>query len=221
MDIEGLGEVMAEQLTDLDLVESIADIYALDAATLRRIPRTGEKSIANLLAAIEGSKQRGLARVLAGLGIRFVGEQNAQLLAGTFGSIDAIANADAQELQRTPGIGPEVATSVQLFFAQPANRRTVERLQEAGLVLSAPLRPVAAQGPLAGKTFVLTGTLPSLSREQATELIETAGGKVTASVSSRTSYVVAGEAPGSKLEKAQKLQIPVLDEPKLLNLLGS
>ncbi len=154
MDIEGLGDVLAEQLTTLGIVHDIADIYGLDAAALATVPRMGEKSIAKLLAAIEGSKSRGLARVLAGLGIRFVGEQTATILAGDFGSIDAIADADEERLRGSEGIGPEVAASVRLFFEQPANRAMIERLRAAGVVMEGAIR-ARAGGPLAGKTFVL------------------------------------------------------------------
>lgn len=220
MDIEGLGDVMAEQLTDLGLVRDISDVYSLDAQKLRTVPRTGEKSIANLLASIEASKRRGLARVLTALGIRFVGEQTAQILAGDFGEIDALAAADADELQRCDGIGPEVAASVRLFFDQPANRAMVERLRSSGVDMTAPKRVRAPEGPLAGKTFVLTGTLPTLTREEAGALIEAAGGKVTGSVSKKTNYVVAGDSAGSKLTKAQSLGIAILDENELRNLLA-
>jgi DNA ligase (NAD+) len=220
MDIEGLGDVMAEQLTDLELVRDIADIYALDAKKLARVPRMAEKSIAKLLSAIELSKSRGLARVLTGLGIRFVGEQNAQILTTDFRSIQAIADASEDDLQKSAGIGPEVAASVRLFFAQPANRKIVERLREAGLVLEEKQPARRAGGPLSGKTFVLTGTLPSWSREEAAERIERAGGKVTGSVSSKTDYVVAGDAPGSKFAKAEKLGVTILDERGLRKLLS-
>ena len=168
MDIEGLGDVMAQQLTELGLVRDIADIYKLDRAALECVPRMGPKSIENLLRNIEGSKARGLARVLYGLGIRFVGTQTAQILAGDFGAIDAIAGADEEELQRSEGIGPEVAGSVALFFKQKANREMIVRLQKAGVETTAPKRERAADGKLAGKTFVLTGTLPNLTREEAT-----------------------------------------------------
>src|SRR5581483_206801 len=220
MDIEGLGDVMAEQLTDLCIVKDIADIYTVDAEKLSRVPRTGEKTIANLLNAIEGSKHRGLARLLAALGIRFVGEQTAQILAGDLGAIDAIADATVEELQQSDGIGPEVANSVRLFFDQPANRAMIERLRTAGVDMTAPKRERRSAGPLAGKIFVLTGTLPHLTREEATEVIESAGGKVTASVSKKTNYVVAGESAGSKLTKAQTLNIPILDETELRKLLA-
>src|SRR5579872_528700 len=211
MDIEGLGDVMADQLTTLGFVHDIADIYVLDAATLARVPRTGEKSIHKLLQAIDASKGRGLARVLAGLGIRFVGEQTAQLLATDFGSIDAIADADEARLQESDGIGPEVAASVQLFFQQRANREMIERLRRAGVDLTAPHRQ-RLRGPLTGKTFVLTGTLAHLTRDDASALIVNAGGKVVGSVSAKTDYVVVGDAPGSKLAKAEKLGITLLDE---------
>jgi DNA ligase (NAD+) len=218
MDIEGMGDVLAEQLTALQIVHDIADIYALDTAALERVPRMGPKSIANVLAAIEGSKSRGLARVLAGLGIRFVGEQTAAILAADFGSVDRIADATLEELQSSEGIGPEVASSVRLFFDQPANRAMVERLRESGVVLEGAMR-TRTTGKLTGKTFVLTGTLPTMTREDASALIEAAGGKVTGSVSKKTDFVVAGDAAGSKLAKAQELGLMVLDEEGLKKVL--
>ncbi len=220
MDIEGIGDVMAAQLTELGLVREISDIYALDEQKLSAVPRTGEKTIANLLRNIESSKSRGLARVLTGLGIRFVGTQTAHILAGDFGSIDEIAAASADELQRCEGIGPEVASSVSLFFAQRANRAMIERLRKAGVSMIAPKRARAAAGKLAGKTFVLTGTLPNLTRDAAAELITRAGGKVTSSVSKKTDYVVAGADPGSKYDKAQSLGVTIVDEKGLQNLLA-
>jgi DNA ligase (NAD+) len=220
MDIEGLGDVMAQQLTELGLVRDIAGIYALDAEQLAKVPRTGSKSIENLLRNIEQSKRRGLARLLYGLGIRFVGSQTAQILADDFGSIEAIAGASSDELQRSEGIGPEVAGSVTLFFKQPANLEMIERLRAAGVDMSAPKRARAAAGKLAGKTLVLTGTLPSLSREEATALILAAGGKVTGSVSKKTDYVVVGDEPGSKRAKAEQLGVALLDEAALRDLTG-
>lgn len=219
MDIEGLGDVMAEQLTSLDLVRDISDIYALDERALAKVPRMGEKSIAKLLAAIERSKSRGLARVLTGLGIRFVGEQTAAILAADFGSTEALENATVEELQSSEGIGPEVARSVRLFFEQRSNRAMIERLRQAGVVMDSAAPRRRADGALAGKTFVLTGTLPTMTREEATAAIEAQGGKVTGSVSKKTDYVVAGDAAGSKLTKAQQLQITVLDEDGLRSLL--
>lgn len=220
MDIEGLGDVMAAQLTELGFVSDIADVYKLDRATLERVPRMGPKSIENLLRNIEGSKRRGLARLLYGLGIRFVGTQTAQILAGDLGSIEAIGDASEEELQRSEGVGPEVAGSVVLFFKQKANREMIARLQRAGVDTSAPTRRRAPDGKLAGKSFVLTGTLPGLTREQATELIVAAGGKVTGSVSKKTDYVVAGDEPGSKLTKAEELGIAIIDEAGLQDLLA-
>ncbi|HLX25968.1 MAG TPA: NAD-dependent DNA ligase LigA [Candidatus Cybelea sp.] len=219
MDIEGLGDVMSQQLTELGLVSDIADIYKLDRAALERVPRTGPKSIDNLMRNIERSKSRGLARLLYGLGIRFVGTQTAQILAGDFGEIEAIAEAGEESLQRSEGIGPEVAASVALFFKQKANREMVARLAHAGVDTTAPKRPRVADGPLAGKTFVLTGTLPNLTREEATQLILGAGGKVTGSVSKKTDYVLAGSEPGSKLEKAERLGVAIVDEDELRGLL--
>ena len=218
MDIEGLGDVLAEQLTGSGMVHDIADIYALDQKKLTSVPRMGPKSITNLLAAIDGSKSRGLARVLAGLGIRFVGEQTAAILAGDFGSIDAIEEASEDALRESEGIGPEVAASVRLFFEQKANRAMVERLRRAGVVLEGE-RKARGTGPLAGKTFVLTGTLPTLTRDEAAALIEARGGKVTGSVSRKTDYVVAGEAAGTKLGKARELGLAILDEEGLRRLL--
>jgi DNA ligase (NAD+) len=218
MDIEGLGDVLAEQLTSLQLVRNIADIYALSAKQLESVPRMGEKSINNLLTAIEGSKTRGLARVLTGLGMRFVGEQTAAILAADFGSIEAIEAAGEDELQRSEGIGPEVAASVRLFFEQKVNRAMVERLRTTGVVMEG-TRNIRGAGPLAGKTFVLTGTLPTLTRDEATALIEARGGKVSGSVSKKTDYVISGEAAGSKLTKAHSLGLAIVDEEGLKRLL--
>ncbi|MEO6913860.1 MAG: NAD-dependent DNA ligase LigA, partial [Candidatus Baltobacteraceae bacterium] len=174
MDIEGIGEVMAGLLTELNIVRDLSGIYALTAEKLQRVPRTGTKTIENLLAAVEESKRRGLVRLLTGLGIRFVGSQTAQILADDFGTIDAIVAAGLDELMRSEGIGPEVARSVQLFFAQAANRAMVERLRNAGVQMTAPKR-ARASGALAGKSFVLTGTLPAMTREEATALIDASG----------------------------------------------
>ncbi|HEY8298263.1 MAG TPA: NAD-dependent DNA ligase LigA [Candidatus Baltobacteraceae bacterium] len=221
MDIEGVGDVLAAQLTELGLVRDIADLYALDSERLECVPRMGAKSAANVLRNVEESKRRGLARLLAGLGIRFVGAQTAQILAADFGSIDALAAASEDELRRSEGIGPEVAGSVSLFFQQDANRAMIERLRAAGLDMTAPKRERAPDGPLIGKTFVLTGTLAGMTREEAAEQIVAAGGRVTSSVSKKTDYVVAGDDPGSKFTKAQQLNIPILDEPALRALLSS
>jgi DNA ligase (NAD+) len=219
MDIEGIGDVLAFALVDGGLVADISDIYHLDAAKLAALPRMGDKTIANVLAAIDGSKSRGLARLLFGLGIRMVGAQNAAILAGDFGTIDALMAADAATLLRSEGIGEQIAQSVALFFAQTPNREMIGRLQAAGVDMTAPLRPRAPVGALAGKTLVLTGALPSLKREEAAELIVAAGGKVSSAVSKKTDYVVAGAEAGTKLAKAEQLGVAVIDESELRRLL--
>ncbi len=216
MDIEGIGDVLAFALVDAGLVHDVSELYHLDAEKLATLPRMGEKTIANVLRNIERSKSRGLARVLFGLGIRMVGSQNAVILAGDFGSIDALEQATVEELLQSEGIGEQIAESVVQFFSQAPNRAMIERLRKAGVDLTAPKRERAANGALAGKTLVLTGTLPNLTREAATELIVAAGGKVTGSVSKKTNYVVAGDEAGSKLTKAESLGIPILDEDALL-----
>ncbi len=220
MDIEGIGDVLAFALVDNGLVNDPSDIYHLDAERLATLPRMGDKTIANVLANIAGSKSRGLARVLFGLGIRMVGAQNATILAGDFGSIDALMAASEDELLQSDGIGDQIAASVVLFFAQEPNRAMIERLRAAGVDLTAPKRERAPAGVLAGKTLVLTGTLPTLSRDDATALIVAAGGKVTGSVSKKTDFLVAGDEAGSKLTKAESLGIPILDEDGLRTLLA-
>jgi len=219
MDIEGIGDQLAAALVDSSLVRDVSDVYHLDLEKLLTLPRMAEKSASNVLAAIEDSKRRGLARLLAGLGIRFVGSQNAAILAGDFGTIDALAAATEEELVRSEGIGIEIARSVVLFFAQEPNRAMVARLKEAGVDLTAPLRPREPVGVLAGKTLVLTGTLPILTRDAAAELIVAAGGKVSGSVSKKTDYVIAGDEAGSKLAKAEQLGVTILDEAGLRELL--
>jgi DNA ligase (NAD+) len=221
MDIEGVGDAMAAALVDAGLCANVADLYDLDAEKLGTLPRMGDRSVQNILSEIERSKSRGLPRVLAALGIRYVGGQNATLLAGEFGSIDALAAASREQLEATEGIGPQIAESVAFFFDREPNRAVVERLRASGLDLTAPLRPREPVGPLAGKTFVITGTLPSLTREEATALITDAGGKAAGSVSKKTDYVIAGDEAGSKLAKAQSLGIPILDEAGLRELLAS
>jgi DNA ligase (NAD+) len=220
MDIEGIGDVLAFALVEGGLVADISDIYHLDAQKLGRLPRMGEKTIANVLTAIENSKSRGLARLLFGLGVRMVGSQNAAILAADFGTVEALMAADEAELLRSEGIGAQIAQSVTLFFAQEPNRAMVTRLRAAGVDTTAPRRDRAPLGPLAGKTVVLTGTLPSLKREEAAELVVAAGGKVSSSVSKKTDYVVAGEEAGTKLAKAAQLGVPIIDEAALRRLLN-
>ena len=220
LDIEGVGDVLAFALVDEGLIEDVGNLYTLTAEDLAKLPRMGDKTIANVLANIADSKKRGLARVLFGLGIRMVGAQNAAILAGDYGTIDALMGASEQDLIISDGIGMQIAASVVLFFQQEANRALIERLRAAGLDLTAPKRDRATAGPMAGKTFVLTGTLPNLTREEATELIVNAGGKVSSAVSKKTTYVVAGEDAGTKLAKAETLGIEILDEDGLRALLA-
>ena len=219
MDIEGIGDALASLLVDAGLCTTVADLYELEPAALARLPRMGEKTVANVLAEIERSKTRGLARVLAAIGIRYVGGQNAALLAGDFGTIDALMAATREELVATDGIGAQIAESVAFFFDQPPNIAVVKRLRSSGLDLTAPLRPREPVGIFAGKTFVLTGTLPTLTREEAGERIVAAGGKVGKSVSAKTDYIVAGDEAGSKLTKARALGLAIVDEVGLRALL--
>jgi DNA ligase (NAD+) len=218
MNIEGLGDAAVQQLLERGLVKSVADLYSLTEVQLVDLERFAEKSARTLLNEIERSKKAGLARVLMGLGIRFVGERTAELLAQEFGSMDAIMEASAEELERVEEVGPRISEAILDFFARPANRTLVQHLKDAGVEMTAEKKQRSSQ--LAGFTFVLTGTLPSLTRDEAKARIEAAGGKVSGSVSKKTSYVVAGEEAGSKLDKAQELKIPILDEAGLLALLA-
>jgi DNA ligase (NAD+) len=218
MNIDGVGDVLVDQLVDRGLTHSVADLYDLTLEQLLSLERVGPKSAANVLRNIENSKGNPLPRVISALGIRFVGERTAVFLAEAFGSMDAIAAASPEELERAEEVGPIVADSLFQFFREPHNQELVERLRAAGLQFTyQSTRP--KDGPLQGLTFVLTGTLPTLSREQATELIVSAGGKVSGSVSKKTSYVLAGEDAGSKLDKARKLGLRVIDEVQLLDIL--
>jgi DNA ligase (NAD+) len=218
MNIEGLGDAAVQQLLDRGLVKSLADLYSLTEEQLVDLERFGEKSARTLLAEIQKSKTAGLASVLMGLGIRFVGERTAELLAQEFGTIDALMSASAEELERVEEVGPRISQAIAEFFADKENRHLVKRLKDAGVDMTAEKKQRSTQ--LAGLTFVLTGTLPKMTREDAKERIESAGGKTAASVSKKTSYVVAGEEAGSKLDKARELKIPVIDEEELLALLA-
>lgn len=218
MNIEGLGDAMVGQLLSSGLIKGIADLYTLQKDALLKLERVGEKSAQALLDEIERSKQAPLARVLLGLGIRFVGDRTAQLLAAHFGSMDALEKATKEELEAVNEVGPRVAQAIVEFFGEPRNRTLVERLRAAGLTFTATKR--VTTDTLAGMTFVLTGTLPTLTREAAKERIEAAGGRVSGTVSKKTSYLVAGEEAGSKLEKAASLGVPVLDEAALLEMLA-
>jgi DNA ligase (NAD+) len=217
MDIEHLGEAVVEQLVDRGWVHDFADLYLLTVPQLAQLERLAEKSATNLVHAIAASRTRGLARVLYALGIRYVGERASRLLAEHFGSIDRLAAASVEEIAEIHGIGPRIAASVRLFFDQPANQKALARLREVGVVLE---EPTAAPGPkpLAGRTFVLTGALAGMSRDEAKARIVRLGGRVTSTVSRKTDYVVAGAEPGSKLDDARRLGIRVLDEAEFLRL---
>lgn len=221
LDVDGLGEKLVDQLVAGGHVARVSDLYRLDPATLLGLERMGERSAANLLAALEASKDTTLARFLIALGIRHVGEGVAELLAThVAGDLDALMAAGREELEQIEGVGATIAESVVRFFADPRNREEVERLRAAGLRWPRGERRPRGAGPLADRTFVLTGGLASLTRDAAKARIEAAGGKVTGSVSKKTDFVVAGEDPGSKLRRAQELGIPVLDEAGLLALLA-
>jgi DNA ligase (NAD+) len=208
---------VVEQVVERGLVRDFGDLYRLTVAQVAELDRLAEKSATNLVNAIAGSRTRGLARVLYALGVRFVGERAARLLADHFGSIDRVATATVEEVAEIHGIGPRIAESVRLFFDQPANQKAVEHLREVGVVLEEATRP-AGPKPLAGKTFVLTGTLDAMSRDDAKARIARMGGRVTSAVSRKTHYIVAGADAGSKLDDAKRLGVTVLDEPAFLDL---
>ncbi len=218
MNIEGMGDALVTQLTDRELVKNVADIYKLTKEDLLSLERMGEKSAQKILDEIEASKKLPLERVIFGLGIRFVGERTAQFLAEHFGSMDQLINASEEELQQVDEVGPRIASSILEFFAEPSNRKLVERLQAAGLTFTGKKKERGTK--LAGKVFVLTGTLVNYSRDEAKKLIEDAGGKVTGSVSKKTDYVVAGAEAGSKLDKAKELGVSVIDEKEMEKLLA-
>ena len=219
MNIEGLGDAVVQQLLDRGLVHSVADLYSLKKDDLVALDRFAEKSAVALLEEIDRSRKAGLARVLMGLGIRFVGERTAELLATEFGSIEALASATAEELERVEEVGPRISQAILEFFAQPGNLALIQSLKDAGVQMTAERKQRSTQ--FAGLTFVLTGTLPTLTREEAKRRIEAAGGKTAGSVSKKTNYVVAGEEAGSKLDKALELKVPVLDQAGLLALLDA
>ncbi|MGB9792153.1 MAG: NAD-dependent DNA ligase LigA [Thermacetogeniaceae bacterium] len=221
MDIEGIGPALVNQLVERQLVQDPADLYFLRKEDLVGLERMGEKSAENLLRAIERSKRRGLAPLIYALGIRYVGARAAEILAERFGSLEALSQASEEELTEIPEIGPKIAASIVAFFREEQTKRVIEKLKKAGVKMEQE-KPAAPSGelPLAGKQFVLTGTLSSFTRSQAEELIKSLGGKVSSSVSKKTDYVVVGENPGQKFEKAKKLGIPILDEKGFLELVG-
>jgi len=220
MNIDGVGDALVDQLVDQGVVKSVADIYDLTVDKLLTLERMGKKSAGNVIRNIDNSRKNPLPRVLTALGIRFVGERTAVFLAEAFGSMDAIAKASLEELQQAEEVGPKVADSIFQFFGEPHNQKLIERLRAAALQFEyQTTRPKA--GPFKGLTFVLTGTLPNLSRDEAKSRIEAAGGKVTGTVSKKTGYVVAGSDAGSKLDKAQGLGIKIVTEQQLLDLIQS
>ena len=218
MNIDGMGDALVTQLADRGLIKNVADIYSLTKNDLLGLERMGEKSAQNVLDEIEKSKKLPLERLILGLGIRFVGERTAQFLAEHFGSMDDLMKAGQEELEEVNEVGPRIAESIREFFEEPRNRDLVERLRSAGLIFRGKKRERGTQ--LAGKTFVLTGTLAKYSRDEAKKLIEDAGGRVSGSVSKKTDYVVAGSDAGSKLDKAKELGVPVIEEGEMEKLLG-
>ena len=221
MDVDNLGEKIIHQLIEKKLVSSLADLYRLDQAVLSDLDRMGEKSAANLVAAIEQSKTRTLDRFLTGLTIRHVGTRVSEVLAERFGTLEALRVASLDDLESVPEIGPVVAASVHAFFRDEDNARAIDDLLAAGVAPRPLLRPKATGLlRLAGKTLVITGTLPKRSRSEMEELIKAAGGKVTGSVSKSTSLVVVGDEAGSKLEKARALGVPTVDEAGLEAMIG-
>lgn len=220
MDIEGIGPALVNQLVESKLVKDPADLYFLKKEDLIGLERMGEKSANNILEAIEKSKKRGLAPLIFALGIRYVGARAARVLAEHFGSLEALKNATKEELTAIPEIGSKIAESITAFFHDEQTKRVLEKLERAGVTVKEKLAKDKKELPLFGKQFVLTGTLPSLTRKEAEELISSLGGRTSSSVSRKTDYVVAGENPGQKYEKALELKIPILDEEAFLHLLG-
>jgi DNA ligase (NAD+) len=221
MDIEGLGDKLVEQLVDQDWVHDPADLYALDATKLAGLERMGEKLAAKLVAALERSRSTTLTRFLYALGIREVGEVTAMTLAAHFGALEALMTAEEEALRQVPDVGPVVATAIQAFFQEPHNQQVIARLRAAGVHWPEVERQPVAARSLAGRTFVLTGALDALTRDQAADRLRALGAKVSGSVSKKTDYVVVGRDAGSKLDKARELNVRVLDEAGLLALLES
>ncbi len=220
MDIRGLGPQTIEKMLDLNLISDAADLYSLTAEQLACLPNFKEKSISNLLASIDRSKSQPFRRVLFALGIRHVGESIAELLASAFGNMAALMAAGEEQISAVQGIGPEIARSVRNYFEAEENQTLIGKLEKKGLQFAVSGQESVKAGPFLGLTFVITGTLPSLSRKQATEFIEKHSGKVVSAVSSKTNYLVAGADPGSKLAKARELGVGLLSEEELINLAG-
>ena len=221
MDIEGLGDKLVDQLVDSGLVKTPADLYALDPASVAGLERMAEKSAANLLESIDKSRETTLARFVFALGIRNVGEATAKDLARHFGGLGTLMGADVAALQQVPDVGPVVTASIRRFFDEPHNREVIDALRSRGVHWTEGEAVPVVSSPIAGKSFVLTGTLPALTRDQARDMIEARGGKVVGSVSKKTDYVVAGVEAGSKLDKAQALGLTILDEAQFRELIGA
>jgi DNA ligase (NAD+) len=219
MNIDGLGDKIVDQLVDKGLVKDVADLYALKEEEVAGLERMAEKSAQNLLEEIEASKKNSLARLIYALGIQFVGERTAQLLAEQFSSLEELAAAKEEELEEVPEVGPKVAASIVEFFSEPANRQLIKKLHRAGVRPTAEKREVKSQ-KFAGKSFVFTGGLTNRSREEAGELVKQHGGKVSGSVSKKTDYVVVGTDPGSKYDKAKELRVTILSENEFEKLVG-
>ena len=220
MDIEGLGAKLIDQLVDADLVQTPADLYRLDEERLVELERMGEKSARNLASALNDSKHTSLSRFLFALGIREVGEVTAASLARHFGSLEPLMGATVDELQTVPDVGPVVALNVETFFRQPHNREVIQALLQQGVEWPDTLPDVGKDGPLSGKVFVITGSLEGMTRDEARQRIESLGGKITSSVSSKTDYLLCGKDPGSKLDKAKELGVKVLSTGELMTKLG-
>jgi DNA ligase (NAD+) len=218
MDIDGLGQEHVSQLVEKGLVSDVADLYSLTQEKLVPLDRMGEKLAEKILKSIDASRRRDLPRILFALGIRFVGEHVARVLATAFGSVERLAKATEEELQETPEVGPKIAASVRDFFRRKENRDLLEKLRKGGVSFPGAKRREGRA--LAGRMFVFTGALPRLSREEAGRLCEENGGRVSSSVSRKTDFVVAGEAAGSKLEKARDLGVKVIDEAEFLRMIG-
>jgi DNA ligase (NAD+) len=219
MNIDGLGEKIVDQLVGKGIVHDVSDLYKLDQPTLEDLERMGKKSSESLLREIDDSRKLDFSRFLFGLGIRHVGERTAQLLAHHFATMDDMMNASPEELEQVHEVGPEIAESIRRFFHEPQNRALIERLRTFGLPMKAAAPRKRAPQTFAGKTFVITGTLDGMTRDEATALIEERGGRVTSSVSKKTSFLVAGADPGSKLDKARENGVPIIDEQTLRGML--
>jgi DNA ligase (NAD+) len=219
MNIDGLGEKIVDQLVGKGMVRDVSDLYRLQATELEELERMGRKSSEALVAEIDASRKLDLGRLLFGLGIRHVGERTAQLLAEHFGSMEDLRNAGPEELEQVHEVGPEIGESIRRFFHEEQNGKLIERLRDFGLPMKSAVQRERLPQVLAGKTFVITGTLEGLTREEATSLIERRGGRVNSSVSKKTSYLVAGLDPGSKLDKARAAGVTIIDEQTLREML--